>query len=244
MLVSVIIPTWNEADRIGELVQYLRRCSAGHLKTEIIVADGFSSDQTVLHAKQSGAITVEAPRGRANQMNLGASAAQGEILFFLHADTLPPESFLRDLDTATKEGYSAGCYRLSFDYDHWFLRFNSWFTRFHFTPFRFGDQGLFVSREVFERVGGFNQNLLVLEDQEMVKRISGVAKFKILDTAVVTSARKYVSNGIFRLQFLFFLIYVLYKLGMAQQRLIRIYRRFIHDERDGFPLAGEKRIRC
>src|SRR5438093_8363934 len=121
MLISIIIPTWNEEDRIGELVTFLRGHSHKNVEYEIIVVDAGSSDQTVREATLSGAHTGEAQRGRAPQMNHGAFLARGDILFFLHADTHPPDSFLHDIVTAVQEGYSAGSYRLSFDFHHWFL---------------------------------------------------------------------------------------------------------------------------
>ena len=172
-------------------------------------------------------------------MNHGAALAKGEVLFFLHADTHPPVSLVRDIVTAVQEGYSAGCYRLSFDHSHWFLRLNCWFTRFDFTPFRFGDQGLFVTRELFTRIGGFNTDLLLMEDQEIIQRIKQFTKIKIFDSAVTTSARKYLENGIFRLQLIFILIYALYKFGLSQEKLIALYRRLITDRRiDSREISG------
>lgn len=232
MDISIVIPTLNEADRIGELVQYLRECENGPNDFEIIVVDGYSTDDTELVARRAGAVTMRAQRGRAVQMNHGASRAKGDILFFLHADTTPPPSFRKDILHTIRQGYSAGCYRLSFDYNHWFLKLNCWFTRFNFTRFRFGDQGLFVTRDLFQRSGCFNNSLALLEDQDLVRRIRRMAGFKVLDRAVVTSARKYLQNGILRLQFIFLLIYVLYSMRFSQRRLTTLYRRLIRDERN------------
>ena len=174
-------------------------------------------------------------------MNSGAAIALGEMLFFLHADTIPPKSFIKDIVLAASEGYGAGCYRLAFDHDHWFLRFNSWFTRFDFTPFRFGDQGLFIHKSLFRKINGFDPSFLLLEDQEMIRRIKRVARFKIFNKPVVTSARKYLVNGIFKLQFIFILIYFLYRIGIAQEKLMRLYKTLIRDERigsDGSTISG------
>lgn len=231
MLVSVIIPTFNEEARIGNLAAYIRDHCEGGSQTEIIVADGFSTDDTPARAAKAGARVVVAPKGRALQMNSGAAVAQGEVLFFLHADTIPPPSFIKDILQANEEGYSAGCYQLAFDHDHWFLRFNSWFTRFDFTPFRFGDQGLFVNKHAFRRISGFNPALLLMEDQEIIWRLKRLGKFKIFNEPVVTSARKYLENGIFKLQFIFILIYFLYELGISQNKLMDLYKRMIRDER-------------
>ena len=164
-------------------------------------------------------------------MNAGAAIAKGEIFFFLHADTIPPTSCFQDIVAVYSQGYLAGSYRLSFDYDHWFLRFNCWFTKFNFTPFRFGDQGLFIDKKLFRKIRGFNSELIILEDQEIVWRIHQFTKFKIFEKSVITSARKYLFIGIFRLQVIFLVIYFLYLIGVDQDHLVRLYTRMIHDEK-------------
>jgi rSAM/selenodomain-associated transferase 2 len=229
MLISIIIPTYNEDDKIGELVLFLKENSVGPSRVEVIVSDGCSTDGTTLRAAESGAIVISGSKGRAEQMNRAAAIAKGNILFFLHADTRPSESYVNDLVDAVQAGYSAGCYRLSFDYTHWFLRLNCWFTRFNFTPFRFGDQSLFVTREIFKKVGGFDSRLLLMEDQEIVRRIKKAVKFIVFKQAVETSARKYLENGILRLQLIFVLIYLSYKLGVSQRRLFRLYHGLIRE---------------
>lgn len=229
MRISVVIPALNEADRIGGLIRYLRGCAGPAGEIEIIVIDGNSIDGTAAAAQNAGASVFSSPRGRAVQMNTGAVHATGDILFFLHADTVPPPTFLTDIVEADCEGYSAGCYRLSFDQKHWFLQMNCWFTRFNVTRFRFGDQGLFVRREIFRQCGGFDEKHLLLEDQEIVHRIRQIARFRVLRGAVKTSARKYLQNGIIRLQLIFVLIYFLHAIGFTQETLMKIYSKLIHD---------------
>ena len=118
----------------------------------------------------------------------------------------------------------AAASRLSFDHSHWFLRANAWFTRFNINAVRFGDQSLFVRRAVFEAAGGFGEHLLVLEDQEIVPRLRRHGRFRVLPASVTTSARKYLANGIFRLQAVFALLVLLYKLGVSQPQLARVYK--------------------
>lgn len=199
---------------------------------EVIVADGGSTDQTAQIARGAGARVVHCTRkGRAVQMNAGASVAQSSVLYFLHADTLPPTSYVADILGAVESGFSSGCYRLQFDHDQWFLRANSWFTRFDVDLFRFGDQSLFVTREAFSVIGGFDESLIVMEDQEIITRLKRGGRFCLLKKAVLTSARKYLDNGIYRLQAVFLLIVVLYKLGCSQQRLLKVYRRLIRQDK-------------
>lgn len=160
-------------------------------------------------------------------MNFGARQASEEILYFLHADTLPSKDFSKDISYAIRQGNSAGCYMLSFDYEHWFLKLNCWFTRFNINAFRFGDQSLFVSAEKFEKIGGFCEKHCVLEDQQIIKRLRQNSRFKVIHKAVLTSARKYIENGIYKTQGIFFLIYIMYQFGFSQQTLISIYRKLI-----------------
>lgn len=225
--VSVIIPTFNEAYSIADLVRYLRTATAGE-EVEILVADGQSLDATAARAQAAGARVVVCPRkGRAAQMNFGAQQARGPLLYFLHADTYPPAGFLTDIRRALARGYRSGCYRLAFDHPHWFLRANAWFTRFPWTVVRFGDQSLFVPKALFEQIGGFREDLLVMEDQEIIVRLKAQGPFRVVPRTVTTSARKYLDNGVYRLQGLFTSIAVLYWLGVSQENLVRFYRFFI-----------------
>lgn len=224
-MVSVIIPTYNEEGTIGRLVAYLLANADPLLLQEVLVVDGGSLDRTAEEAEWAGARVLHAPqKGRAAQMNAGAQAAKGDVVYFLHADTFPPRFFCHDIRRAVRQDFLCGAYRLTFDYPHWFLRLNAWFTRFNLSLFRFGDQSLFVKKDLFEKVNGFREDLVVLEDQEIIFRLRREAKFKIFNRSVVTSARKYLENGVFRTQLVFYLIYFFYQLGFSQQRLVSIYR--------------------
>ncbi|GAA4017715.1 TIGR04283 family arsenosugar biosynthesis glycosyltransferase [Hymenobacter fastidiosus] len=230
--VSIIIPAYNEAPGIGQLLAYLRQATADEPDLEIIVTDGGSTDDTRALARRAGATVVRSPhKGRAAQLNYGARQARGDIFYFLHADSYPPPGFLTDLRQARRQGYGSGCYRLAFDHGHWFLRFSAWCTRLPLLLVRFGDQSLFVQRELFARVGGFREDLLVMEDQEIVRRLRACGPFLVLPRAVTTSARKYLANGVFRLQAAFTLIAGLYWLGVSQPRLVRLYRRLIRQDK-------------
>lgn len=231
-MLSIIIPTFNEESHIKATIQKLWKHDTRHLIQEIIVADGGSNDKTLAIAIAEGVKAVVCPKkGRATQMNHGASLATGNILYFLHADTCPPKDFTQDIVKLVNQGVAAGCYRLAFDYPHWFLKVNCWFTRFDVNAFRFGDQSLFVTKEKFSEAGGFCEQHLVLEDQQIIKKLKRVCSFKVLNKPVLTSARKYLENGIYRTQGIFFLIYLMYHLGLTQQQLVSTYRRLIRQEK-------------
>jgi rSAM/selenodomain-associated transferase 2 len=230
--VSIIIPTFNEADGIAALLAYLWQDAAGDDALEIIVVDGGSTDTTRALAQADGARVLTSPqKGRAAQLNHGAQAAVGSILYFLHADSYPPAGFLRDIRQALAQGAGSGCYRLAFDHPHWFLRANAWMTRFRLQFVRFGDQSLFVPKTLFQQVGGYRTDLLIMEDQEIVQRLWKRAPFWVLPRAVTTSARKYLDNGVYRLQGTFALLVLLYWLGVSQPRLVRVYRRLIRQNK-------------
>ncbi len=227
MNISVIIPTYNEADVIGETIGKARSYGGDDV-SEIIVVDGGSSDATLKEARQAGATTIESPqKGRAAQMNAGAGHAGCDLLYFLHADSHPPPRYAAEILQAVEAGRDAGCFRLSFDDRHWLLRFYAWFTRFDIDLFRFGDQSLFMTRTAFFEIGGFREDHIVMEDQEIVRRVKRSFSFDILDAAVTTSARKYREVGIIRLQLVFGLIWSLYYLGIEQEQLVSVYHRFM-----------------
>jgi rSAM/selenodomain-associated transferase 2 len=225
--ISIVIPTYNEAGGIGELVRYLLRCGSDPAP-EIIVSDGGSTDNTTELARAAGAKVILSPeKGRAAQMNAGAAVATGDMLYFLHADTFPPADFKEAITKSCADGNGAGCFRLRFDEDHWFLKVNAWFTRFDVDSIRFGDQSLYILKDDFVRIGGFRKDHVVMEDQEIIRRIRKVSRFRVLPATVLTSAQKYRENGIFRLQIIFSIIWLLYYIGVPQQKLVDIYNRLI-----------------
>jgi len=230
MRISIIIPTLNEAERIDGLLRVLREKAREEIH-EIIVSDGGSTDQTRKIALAAGAEVIECKKtGRAAQLNEGAEAATGDVLYFIHADTLPPEKFDQFIKQALLNGAGAGCFRLRFSGNHPILKFYSWFTRFKTTFVRFGDQTLFVKSELFRKAGGFDESLAVMEDQEIVRRLKKKSRFVLMDKSVVTSSRKYNEHGVFKLQFIFILIFGLYYTGVHQETLLHLYRSLLERE--------------
>ncbi len=226
-MVSIIIPTYNEGQVIKSLILKLRALDVYEHITEIIVCDGGSSDDTITEASAAGALIVQSKKGRAIQMNAGAAIAKGEILYFLHADTVPPKRFIELIITAHQKGYNSGCFTLRFDVDHWFLKANAYFTRYNIDLFRFGDQSLFVSNGAFNNAQGYNEDLIILEDQEIISRIKKYGKFVVINNPVTTSSRKYIANGVYKTQLAYFFIYILFKLGVSQHYLLKIYKLLI-----------------
>ena len=228
MSISIIIPTLNEERNVGDLIKYLQQDPSYLLVSEILVVDGQSDDNTAELAERSGAKVIRSSiRNRSIQMNKGAGQSNGDIFYFLHADTFPPTGFAQRISEAISRDSCCGCFRLRFNWSHWFLKANSWFTRFNFRVFRYGDQSLFVERHTFFKVGGFKEEFTLFEDQDIVARLKKVGSFEVLPEYVVTSARKYRKNGPYRLQLVYFLLYLLFILGFSQKTLEQTYRNLI-----------------
>jgi len=231
-MIAVIIPTYNEEEHIKTTIQRIWHYDTDHLVKEIIVVDGGSGDATVAIAQSEGVRAIVSPKkGRAAQMNYGASIAGEEILYFLHADTVPVMGFADDIRQALEDGYDAGCFMLAFDHAHWFLKANCWFTRFDVDAFHYGDQSLFVKCNAFQNAGGFCEKHIVFEDYHIIKQLKKSGRFTIVKKQVITSARKYLDNGVYTMQGVFYLMYFLYKLGLPQHRLVATYKQLIKQEK-------------
>ncbi len=226
MQTSIIIVTLNEADNIAHLVRHLLQYGGPHLK-ELFVVDGGSSDATCQLAKEAGATILHAPKGRAVQMNYGAEHATGELLYFVHADTLPPVSYMDDIQAAVQEDFPIGCFRFQFDSDRWVLKVNSYFTRFEKMWCRGGDQTLFVTRSLFDELNGYDPKFEIMEEYDFIKRARKTHPFKIIAKPVLVSARKYEQNGYFRVQIANLTVFNMYRFGCSQQTMVRAYRRML-----------------
>lgn len=200
MKLSVIIPTLNEEDYITRVIRHLKDHADERLH-EIIVVDGLSSDNTCYLAKEAGARLIANERAcRASQLNKGAFVATGDVFYFVHADVVPPTSYLDAIENAIQNKYSIGACRQRFDGGGSLLRINSWMTRFNFLYFRGGDQTLFVTRALFEQLGGFSEHYVIMEDYDFMRRARKQEKFIVLPCSTITSARKYKYNSWLKVQ--------------------------------------------
>ncbi len=175
----------------------------------MIVVDGGSKDKTVLIAAE-WAHVISSKKGRARQMNAGALQSTGDVFLFLHADTKLPQAGLTKIKEAIRAGHAAGRFRMRFEDPHWLLRLYEIPTRFH--PFSYGDQGFFVCREIFERLGGFRENA-PFEDIDFYQRLCRLTRPVILHDSVTTSARRFRQSGFIRQKFVNLFLVGLYYLG-------------------------------
>jgi rSAM/selenodomain-associated transferase 2 len=227
-MLSIIIPTLNEAPALARLLPHLHATVGAGVAYEILVCDAGSTDDTAATARRHGAQVLPAPQpGRARQLNLGARHAAGSVLYFLHADTLPPPDFGRLIGHYYAQGFLSGCFRLTFDSRHWILRFSGWASRFNARNFQFGDQSLYVLKAAFEEAGGFREELLVMEDVEIVTRLKRRLPFRVMPQSVVTSARKYRQHGVAKTELTHAVLLGLYLLHVRQRTLVRVYQKLL-----------------
>ena len=179
-LLSIIIPVLNEEVMLKKLLKHLEVTSERSESIEILVVDGGSVDSTISIAEECGVKIFTSKKGRAVQMNHGARNAKSETLYFLHADTFPPNNFDTYILDAIKAGYRAGCFRMQFDTKNPFLRLFAWLSRINHTLCRGGDQSLFVNREVFCENEGFNESY-----RRMIVEMTRIFSFMILSTGTV-----------------------------------------------------------
>lgn len=221
--ISIIIPVLNEAAIIKQTLEKFQDNAA----VEIIVVDGGSQDNTVAIAKAVGVkvITV-AKKGRAAQMNIGADIAQGEFLLFLHGDTQLPPDFL-NLVTKTLEQPEviAGAFELAIEGKDRSLRWVEMLVkmRSHLFSLPYGDQGIFITREVFRELDGFS-DLPIMEDFEFIGRVKRQGKIVIAPASVTTSGRRWQNLGIWQTTLINQLIIAGYYLGISPNKLKNFYR--------------------
>jgi rSAM/selenodomain-associated transferase 2 len=228
MTISIIIPTLNEAANIGNLIQYLKENGDASL-SEIIVVDAQSGDNTEGVALEAGAKVIRSHiRSRATQMNLGAKEATGDILYFIHADCYPPATYLVDIQRFMQQGYPMGCYRYRFDSDKFMLKINAFFTRFERLWCRGGDETFYVKRTIFEELGGYNDDFIIMEEYDFIRRALEKYALKIMPSKVVVSARKYETNSWLRVQLANFTIFRMYTKGKAPEEMAQTYRRMLN----------------
>ncbi|WP_373521111.1 TIGR04283 family arsenosugar biosynthesis glycosyltransferase [Aquiflexum sp.] len=227
MKLSIIIPILNESENLRELLPFFFNHDKND-KIEVIVVDGGSKDDSFETALKMGAKVVKSEIcSRACQMNLGSHQAIGEILYFVHADTRVLSSFYEDIVQAVDRGVPAGCFAYSFDSDSRLLKLNSWFTQFNGLLSGGGDQTLFITREVFEDLKGFDEYYCIMEDFELVRRLKKKYSFHVIPKKITVSARKYETNSWFRVQVANLIVFALFFFKTPPNKLKELYSKLL-----------------
>ncbi|HMJ90691.1 MAG TPA: TIGR04283 family arsenosugar biosynthesis glycosyltransferase [Candidatus Acidoferrum sp.] len=221
---SVVIPTRNEELALPETI---RRIRANPEVMEIIIADAASLDRTRDVAAELGCRVIASQPGRGTQMRAGAEAAVGDAVLLLHADTwLPPHAAREALDCLSDPRVAAGGYWKEFRDAPLLLRGSKWKCgiRLHLGRRIAGDQGLFMRRQVLERIGGV-PDVPLMEEFELCKRLRKIGRLALADAIVLTSARRFMERGVLRTYALMWRIMLQYYLGSSPESLRRLYER-------------------
>jgi rSAM/selenodomain-associated transferase 2 len=225
--ISIIVPALNEAASIVQALQPLQPLRArGH---EVIVVDGGSRDPTVALALPLADRVLQAPRGRARQMNAGAGAARGAVLLFLHADTRLPEHADRLILEGLRGNGCWGRFDVAIQGRHPLLRVIAWSMnlRSRLTSVCTGDQCMFVANALFRDAGGFPQ-IELMEDIALSKILRRRHAPLVLRPPVQTSGRRWEQRGIWRTLLLMWWLRLCYFLGASPSRLRRTYEGDAH----------------
>ncbi len=228
--VSIIVPTYNEASTLEEFASGLANLPG----TEVIFVDGGSTDPTPeilegVTASIPSAQWISTRQGRGPQMNAGARRASGEWLIFLHADTLlPAESyhwFVRH--TEGNPGLTAGAFRFRVNHARRIYRYLEFYVHIRCTlgKLPFGDQAIFVRRNVFEELGGFREDYPLMEDMEFIRRANKLRGFRVIEAPVYTSARRFERDGYLRRTCGNLFLQMQFLLGRHPKDLAKLYYR-------------------
>ncbi|MCP4295683.1 MAG: glycosyltransferase family 2 protein [Proteobacteria bacterium] len=221
-LISVIVPTYNEAENIEKTIKSV----LGNPNIEIIVVDGGSNDNTLSIVRNFQSVKIiNSNPGRACQQNFAAKQARGEILLFLHADSILPPNFTNSIiKTLATKGVVAGSFRFKSDHNSFGMRCLEGLINLRVGWFGmpYGDQGIFLKRKLFSTLGGFPE-IPIMEDYELLKSLRSLGTIAQAQEAVTTSARRWQKLGILRTTWINQKIILAYHMGVPLETLKRWY---------------------
>jgi len=219
-LISVIIPVLNEEKVLKYNSSHIKDLAA---EAEIIFVDGGSDDRTIEIAQKLGKI-VKCSSGRAGQMNAGVEEARGDIFLFLHADSFITPNVLTNIKNKISQGYIGGGLAQQLDNKKIIYRLIEGFgnVRAQVTKVFYGDQGIFVKKDVFERLGGFPE-VPVMEDILFTKKLRRAGKLVVLKDKIYVSSRRWETQGIIKTALLYSYLNMLFHFGVGLDKIKRIY---------------------
>ena len=228
-MIYVVIPVFDESD----IDECLKSVFSLEGLFEVIVVDSSNEKNFNITKKNIKKFAnkikiIRSSKGRALQLNLGAKKAKGDILVFLHADTTLPSDSLLKIEELIKKGYVGGGFLLRFFENNSFLKFISFRSNLRAIFFKifFGDQTIFVKRDVFMGLKGF-KTIPIMEDLDFSKRMKSVGNVGVIKDKVITSGRKYLEHGIIKLTFVYFILMVMYHLKFSYSKINKVYCWFL-----------------
>lgn len=224
-MISVVIPALNEEMHLTRCIASIR---ADSFSGEVIVSDGGSIDRTrEIALNHTGVKVIDSAKGRGTQMNAGAAVATGDILLFLHADTLLEQGWAKELCTSLEHASVIGG-AFSFRIDNPEPRYRlveAWVSmRCRIFRLPYGDQAIFIRKDAFQKLGGYKE-IQLMEDVDLVSRMNKLGRISVLKKKAATSGRRWVSKGIFKTAAINQMTMLLYQLGVSPERLARFYYR-------------------
>jgi len=221
MTFSIVVPTLNEEAVLAKTLFQLSKLQGDF---EVIAVDGGSTDRTIAIARAAGVSVVHSPRGRGQQQHAGARVARGEALWFVHADSIPEPDALQAIEEClANEQVAGGNFSLRFDGGSRAARhLTIAYPWFRLLGLCYGDSGIFVRRDIYERIGGF-QPFPLFEDVDLVRRVKNKGRFLRLGCTLTTSSRRFQNRNIALVFAQWTLLQVLYWMGVPPARLARLY---------------------
>lgn len=228
-MITIVVPAHNEQKNLEALLPRLVELSAGVSVEMIVMLSSENCDRSeTLICGQNIQFVKCSEKGRAVQMNRGVELAKGDILVFLHADVIPPKSFLTDIQNTINDGFDAGFFSYRFDKKSFLLKINASFTSKDGIFTGGGDQCLFIKKAIFTELGGFDENQVLMEDFEFFERMKKYdVTYRIIKNDLIVSARKYKDNSYLRVNLSNILLVVLFKLGYPPKKLRSLHHRLL-----------------
>lgn len=221
--ISIIVPVYNEAEDIKKLMDNLNQFKD---ECEIIFVDAGSKDKTDKIIKNKYRLVYSPKKGRSYQMNYGASLAKGDILLFLHADSLLPKDAINQIKKANSQNYKVGCFKLKFNTRHILMKICGFMSnlRVKFRNIAFGDQGIFIRREYFYKLGSFREIPLMEDYQLSIDINKDGERIILLNTKISTSDRRFVENGRLRTMARMQKLQYMYREGKDIELIANLYK--------------------
>ncbi len=227
--ISIIIPCYNEAENLAKKLPRLTAISENKQIEILVINCSKSTDGLEKICKSFPMVTYlkSEKSGRAVQMNFGAENAKNDVLLFLHADVTLPDNYA-DLIFETLKENDAGFFNYEFDKKGFWMRFNASFVKEKGTFTGGGDQCHFFKKDTFDKLDGYNEEYVIMEDFELINRVKKQnIPYSIIKTPVTVSARKYEENSWLKVSLINGYVFLLFKLGASPQRLKKGYSRLL-----------------
>lgn len=221
--ISIIIPVYNEISMIDKLMKNLKQFKDS---CEIIFVDGGSSDGTDLRISENYRLIYSPKKGRSNQMNYGADQSRGEILFFLHADSILPVDALIQIQNIISNGYRVGCFKIKFNSKNILMKICGLMSnlRVSMRNIAFGDQGIFIRKDYFYKLGGFSE-IPLMEDYKLSMDIKADGeKIVLAKSKIKTSERRFIEDGRLKTMAKMQKLQYMYRKGENIEVISKLYR--------------------